>query len=165
MWVFDRSLRMEERIPPHKKTRIEHASQFIDLSDFSTDPSQQSQYTPMTREDWSRRCELASRATSTSSSVSARITSPSISACKSAVKVEKTVSLEKESKSAIELFDELMPLVHPREGKERVVRRVSRELRSVIQEQTKKLTKNCPKYDVPKNILAWCTGIPGQCSE
>ena len=151
-------LGMDANTPPHKKIKTENASPFISLSDFSTDPSQQSRYTPITREEWSHHCESVARATSASTSASASA---------SAVKVEKTatVTLEKESKSPIELLDELMPLVQPREGKERAVRSVSRELRSAIQKQTKKLTKDCPKFDVPENIRAWSTGIPGQCSE
>ena len=135
---------MEEGALPHKRTRIENTSDFINLSDFSTNPSQQSQYSPITREEWSLHCESRKRTASVS-----------------VAEVETTPSIEKTKKSVIDLLDDLMSLVQPIKGKERVMRSVSRELRSAIQDQHERLTKDCPTVEVTENVRTWCTGIFG----
>ena len=98
---------------------------------------------------------------------------PAVTAATSAVSASasdcKSPSLEKQNDyhkiSPVQLLDKLMTMVEPKQGKGVAVRKVTRELRTVLYDQSERLKKDCPVGNVPDNIRAWCTGVRGECSE
>ena len=131
------------------------ASSDANSIDLSTDPSQNDyngkcHYKPVTREEWveclpKRKSKRCNPVTTHNEPVNSN-------------PVQKATKLET-------LLEKLISLVRPREGKETAVRRVVRELRTTIQCQNEKLTKDCPVGEVCDETRAWCTGASGACSE
>lgn len=149
---------MENDAPYSKRMRLENINSdsdaFMNLSEFSTDPSQQSQYEPVTREEWTRHCVPARKTPAAAAAA--------VSACTSTPSHK---PIQKHMQSPVHLLDKLMSMVEPIEGKGNAVRQVTRELRSALRNQSERLKKDCPVGNVPDNIKAWSTGVPGQCSE
>ena len=125
-------------------------NEFKNLSDFSTDPSvQDSEYTPLLREDWLEQLESNRKKTASTSAASASLKRPE----------------KQPTNSPVQLLDKLLTMVEPKEGKEAAVRRVTRELKTALHDQNERLKKDCPVGNIPDNIRAWSTGVAGECAE
>ena len=138
----------------HKRAHTTDESTTLPATDrsdvsFSTDPSQQDDnakfhYIQRSRQDW---VDQIPKATTKSDSTT----------------IDPSQTLSRAINTSPEdILDSILQLVTPKPGKRVELRKLTRDLRTILRQQDEELKKDCPTAGVPKEALSLSSGV-GKC--